>query len=72
MTARPCQLSRPKSLESRLLRTLAHDQAGQVTVEWALILAAVALPMFYVFRTCLHLLAYHYRMVTMLNSMPFP
>lgn len=48
------------------------DQVGAVTIEWALILAAVALPMFYVFRVCLDILTEHYRMITLFNSLPFP
>jgi len=56
----------------RTLARLHRDRWGQVTLEWALILAAVALPMYGVFRLCLRLLVAKYRMVTMLNSMPFP
>jgi len=56
----------------RRLGRLHRDRTGQVTLEWALILAAVALPLYGVFRLCLRLLAAKYRMITLLNSLPFP
>jgi hypothetical protein len=51
---------------------LHADQRGQMMVEWALVLAAFALPMFYVIRTCMEILVAHYQMVTFLITLPFP
>ena len=50
----------------------AADSAGQVTIEWALVLAAVALPMYFVIVMCLNLLVAHFRMVTFMETLPFP
>jgi len=49
-----------------------HDASGEATLEWALVLAAVALPMYFVFRICLNLLVAHYQMVTFMETLPFP
>ena len=55
-----------------LLRRLHADQGGQVTLEWVLILAAVALPLLAVFRLCLAILVSKYRMMMFVNSLPCP
>ncbi len=52
------------------MRRLHRDGRGQMTLEWALVAAAIAIPLFYVFRLCLLALAEHYRMMTFLNSLP--
>ena len=54
-----------------LLR-LGGDRRGQTTVEWALIMAAFGIPMVYAFSLLLSLLAEHYRMLTFLETLPFP
>lgn len=54
------------------LRRLHADQRGQMTIEWSLVLAAFALPMFFVIRTCMEILVAHYQMVTFLETLPFP
>ena len=54
------------------LAKMSSDDAGQLTVEWALVLAAIALPMYAVILVCLNLLAAHYRMVTFMETLPFP
>jgi len=51
---------------------VAADSAGQMTVEWAIVLAAVALPMFFVIRLCLDVLVAHFQMLTFLHTLPFP
>ena len=56
-------LRRPKRLGA---------DAGQTTVEWALVLVLVALPMYFVCATCLKLLVAHFQMVTFLETLPFP
>ena len=48
------------------------ETAGQMTVEWSLVLAAVALPCYFICRVCLRLLVAYYQMVTFLESLPFP
>ncbi len=54
------------------LARLAADRRGQVTVEWALVLAAVALPMYLVVLLALKVLVAHFQMVTFLETLPFP
>ena len=56
----------------RRLKRLGADDAGQTTVEWALVLALVALPMYFVCAACLNLLVAHFQMVTFLETLPFP
>ena len=55
-----------------LSEKFVSDDAGQATVEWALVLAAVALPMYFIIVVCLNLLVAHYRMVTFMETLPFP
>ncbi len=47
-------------------------EIGATTLEWALLLASVALPAFVLIRLALLLLTDHYRMMTIINSLPFP
>ena len=56
----------------RNIRQLPGDQSGQTTVEWALLLAAFVLPMVYVLNLLLGVLVAYYRMVTFLETLPFP
>lgn len=53
-------------------RTLAADQQGATSLEWALILAAIAIPSYYIIIMALETLLGHYRMMTALNALPFP
>jgi len=62
----------PTSTLPEMLRRLSADQTGQTTVEWALIIAAVGLPMFWVFGQLLGILSENYRMVTFLELLPLP
>ncbi len=55
-----------------LSKKIFSDDAGQATVEWVLVLAAVALPMYFIIVVCLNLLVAHYRMVTFMETLPFP
>ena len=59
------------SRQGRIRRLLA-DRRGALTLEWALVVAAVALPMAAVFQLCLRLLGVMYASMTLMNSMPFP
>ena len=43
-----------------------------MTIEWALVLAAVALPMYFVVVLCVNVLVAHFQMVTFLETLPFP
>jgi hypothetical protein len=43
-----------------------------MTLEWTLVLAAVALPMYFVLKVCMWLLVGHYQMVSFLQTLPFP
>ena len=54
------------------LARLSGDQAGQTTIEWALLIAAVGLPAITVFGWLLTILSENYRMVTFLELLPFP
>jgi len=60
-----------RKLASNLV-CLSADQAGQTTIEWALIIAAIGLPMLYVFGMLLGILSETYRMVTFVELLPFP
>ncbi|MBS3733918.1 MAG: hypothetical protein KGY99_03220 [Phycisphaerae bacterium] len=55
-----------------LRRQLHTAQDGATTVEWALVLAAIGLPLFWVFMMVLDVIAADYRMVTFLETLPFP
>ena len=59
----------------RLTRRLARfwlDQRGQATLEYALMLAAVVLPLMVVFRRLLQALSDMFALVTLMLSLPFP
>jgi len=51
---------------------LLGDEAGQATVEYALLLAFFAVPMLYIFTILLSVLAEYYGMVTFLETLPYP
>ena len=53
-------------------RRLAVEQAGATTLEWALLLAAIAIPSYFIITTALETLLGHYRMMTTINALPFP
>jgi hypothetical protein len=48
------------------------DIAGASTVEWALLLAMVGVPSFWLFSVILQAVAELYRMVTFVETLPFP
>jgi len=54
------------------IRDFHGDQAGASTVEWILLLVAVGLPSFYLFGILINALAELYRMVTFMETLPFP
>lgn len=54
------------------LRKALRDQRGQVTIEYTLVLVAFGLPMATIFIWLLGVLSEYYRMVTFLETLPFP
>ncbi len=57
---------------TRRMAELARDQAGQTTIEYSLLLVAFSLPMIYVIRVLLAVLEEHYRLVSFLETLPYP
>lgn len=51
---------------------LHRDESGQTTLEWTLLLAAIAIPGYYVVRATIDALTGYYQMMTMINSLPTP
>lgn len=47
-------------------------QEGATTLEWALLLAAIGLPSYWLIQLALNVLVGHYQMMTTLNALPFP
>lgn len=53
-------------------KRLGRDDRGATTLEYALLLAAIAIPSYFISMLALDLLIAHYRMMTLLNSLPVP
>ena len=51
---------------------LARDETAATTLEWALLLAAIALPSYYILSIALETLIGHYRMITTITALPLP
>ncbi len=62
---------RPAAI-TRMLRRLAGEDAGQMTIEWALVMVVVALPFLVLFRLLVKIIVAHFQMVTFMQSLPFP
>ncbi len=58
--------------KTRTFRDLAGDDSGQAAVEYTLLLAVFALPMFPLFVAMLAALTHYYRLVTFLQTLPLP
>lgn len=56
----------------RRIAMLSADESGQTTLEYALLLAAVVLPLIVVFRMLLAILAGLYEMIVFMIGLPFP
>lgn len=56
----------------RLTRRLNADESGASMIEFALLLAGVAIPMYVVIRIGLAVLVGHYQMTTFMTGWPFP
>ena len=52
--------------------SLAKNQRGATMLEWTLLLAAIALPSYFIIKMVLSALVGQYRMMTTLNGLPFP
>lgn len=63
---------RPTRGNGLCLLRVHREQRGATTLEWALLLAAIALPSYAIIRLALAALIGHYQMITMLNGLPFP
>ncbi len=57
---------------ARGVASLHRDEAGATTLEWALLLAAIGLPSYYIFQLALATLVGHYQLITTVNALPFP
>ena len=56
----------------RKLREILTDETGQATIEWMLVLLAFIIPMIVILNMLLNTLIVHYRLVTFLETLPFP
>ena len=61
-----------QSKASRLLGRLHRDEGGAQMVEYALIFAAIGIPLYFIFAMLLDWLSADYGMVVFLNGWPFP
>jgi hypothetical protein len=57
---------------THLFRRLTANQDGATTLEWTLLMGAIALPGYFIIKMALAVLIAHYQMVTTLNALPFP
>ena len=67
----PCS-ERTVPAEPRGLADLHRDESAATTLEWALLLAAIGLPSYFIIQLAIDTLVGHYQMMTMINSLPFP
>jgi hypothetical protein len=56
----------------RKLVSLARDDSGQTTVEYALVIGVLCLPPTWLFSRLVVTLAENYRMLTFVELLPFP
>ena len=59
-------------LTRRKISAVGCDESGQATIEWVLVVVALVLPIIYFLNIMLNVLVGHYRMVTFLETLPFP
>lgn len=55
-----------------LARRILVGRQGATSLEWTLLLAGIAIPSYFILMLALNILVQHYRLVTTLNSLPFP
>ena len=53
-------------------RKMVRDERGTTSLEWALLLGAIALPSVYLFTMSLGVIVDYYRMMTQISSLPLP
>ena len=51
---------------------LLGGEGGATSLEWALLLGAIAIPSYLIITTLLRTLVGYYQMMTTLNALPFP
>ena len=61
----------PTGYRATLARLHRNDQ-GTTSLEWALLLGAIASPSIFIFTMALNIVVDYYRMMTQLNAFPFP
>jgi hypothetical protein len=71
MSQSPDEFQAPAPAEDHADHWSADDR-GATTLEWALLLAAIAIPSYWIIKQSLILLTDYYRMMTTLNGLPFP
>ena len=59
-------------MPDKTLRGIIDDESGTTTLEWLLLVGAIALPSIYSMTMALGAVVDYYRMMTTLNSLPFP
>ena len=73
---RKVPVRRRRAAQLRLLRRkfarLLRDDRGTTSLEWALLLGAIALPSVYIFTMSLGIIVDYYRMMTQITSLPLP
>lgn len=57
---------------ARSVPRILSDETGATMVEYTIIVAAIAIPMYFLFRIAMDTLLGHYAMMTFLNGWPFP
>lgn len=55
-----------------MARRFGRDERGTMTLEYALLLAVIGIPLIAIFAVALDLMVSHYQMTTFLNGWPFP
>jgi Flp pilus assembly pilin Flp len=75
-TERTTTARRGVTAQYRLMRRrfarLLRDDRGTTSLEWALLLGAIALPSVYIFTMSLGVIVDYYRMMTQITSLPLP
>lgn len=63
---------RQSNLKPKPMKNLLKDESAATTLEWTLLLAAIALPSWFLLELAMDILVGHYHMQTTLNGLPFP
>lgn len=63
-----------RALRDRLARSRRWlaDEAGSTTLEWTMLMAFIGIPSYWIVKMCLNYMADYYRLMTQVNSLPFP